>query len=58
MLWVDHSFRRVLPGVLVYKLKKIIEVTYDESGHCRKEDGLGRGEGKFSVSHEIGRPAA
>jgi len=40
------------------KFKKKIEVTYDEFWHCRKEDGLGRGEGKISVSREAGRPAA
>ena len=32
MLWVGHSFRRVLPVVRVYKLKKV-EVTYDAFGH-------------------------
>ena len=41
----------------VYKLKKI-EVTYDEFGHCRNEDGVGRGEEKITVSREAGRPAA
>jgi hypothetical protein len=43
--------------VRVNELKKI-EVTYDEFGHCMKEDGLGRGEEKLSVSREVGRPAA
>jgi hypothetical protein len=39
--------------VRVYKLKKKIEVTYDEFGHCKKEDGLGRGEEKISVSMRV-----
>jgi hypothetical protein len=32
-------------------------MTYDEFGHCRKEDELGRGEEKISVSREVGGPA-